>query len=320
MAKQVVARLLLLSAFANVVLCYTPTVPALIWSDNPSRYSGYDNEGSVNYNIISPGDLAKNVLEMAGWSQILCSEKKRDEAAEVALVFIGSKLRSQDISHNGGTDAELIELLKESFKDSDFSMAFPYVALSEDRGSVTNSLLSGFMKNCDHGFRKIEIAATASCSVEGANIKKLSDLKAVKEYVNEKEQLKAGGDTNLIFVCSDKSSVMEESARTEMESKNLASILMGLKQSGIAYSVLYTSDPYERAPALRFEKLERLLISNASGNASTNVTYCDKVCQSKASILEGFLVGLVLLIILLFGLSCMMGIETPARFEAPHES
>ncbi|GLJ48812.1 hypothetical protein SUGI_1029360 [Cryptomeria japonica] len=320
MGKQVVARFLLLSAFANLVFCYTPTVPAFIWSNNPSRYSGYDNEGSVNYNIISPGDLAKNVLNMAGWSQILCSEKKRDEAAEVALVFIGSKLRSQDISRKGGTDAEIIELLKESFKESDFSMAFPYVALSEDRGSITNSLLSGFMKNCDHGFRNIEIAVVASCSVEGTNIKKLSDLKAVNEYVNEKKQLRTDGDTNLIFVCSDKSPVIEESGRTEMESKNLANILMDLKQSGIAYSVLYTSDPYEMAPLLRFEKLERLLIANASENTSTNVTYCDIVCQSKASMLEGFLVGLVLLIILLFGLSCMMGIETPTRFEAPHES
>ncbi|KAH9318099.1 hypothetical protein KI387_019868, partial [Taxus chinensis] len=253
-------------------------------------YLGYDMQGSVNYNIISPGDLAKNVLNTAGWSQLLCSEKKRDQAAEVAVVFIGNKLRSQDISRKRDTNAELIELLEGSLEESNFSVAFPYVASSEERGSIANTLLSGFMEHCDHGLQNIEIAVVAPCFVEGTNIKKLPDLKAVNDYVNEKKQLRTGKVTNLIFVCSDKSSAIKESGRTQMESKNLARILMDLKQSGILYSVLYASDPYEMAPYLRFEKLEKHLISNAPGNAFVNATYCDSVCQSKASILEGLLV------------------------------
>jgi len=44
-------------------------------------------------------------------------------------------------------------------------------------------------------------------------------------------------------------------------------------------------------PLSGFHKLERFLISNYSENGSANSTYCDVVCKSKASILEGFIVA-----------------------------
>lgn len=113
--------------------------------------------------------------------------------------------------------------------------------------------------------------------------------------------------------------MFEASGKTQVEGKILGEIIRNLQQAGITYTVLYTSDPYEMVPYGRFQKLERHLISNVR-NDSANMTYCDGVCKSKASLLEGFLVGLVLLIILLSGLCCMMGIQTPTRFEAPHES
>jgi len=250
----------------------------------------------------------------------LCSGEKREQAADVALVFIGNKLHSPDISRKRDTDSELIELLKASFKDSSFSMAFPYVTLSEDSEPLANSLLSGFMENCDHGLRNNEIAFVEPCFVEGANNKKLENLEAVNDYVSARKEIRMRGATDLIFICNDKSSVFEASGKTQVEGKILADIIKNLQQAGIIYTVLYTSDPYEMVPHGRFQKLERRLISNDSGNGSASLTYCDGVCKSKASLLEGFLVGLVLLIILLSGLCCMMGIQTPTRFEAPHES
>eukprot|EP01018_Ginkgo_biloba_P035963 Gb_19135 [translate_table: standard] len=300
--------------------CLPITVPAFVWSPQHHGSSGYDEQGLVNYHVISPRDLARSVLNTAGWSRLLCSGEKADPSVDAALIFIGNKLHSPDISRRSFADSDLIELLKASFTESNFSMAFPYVALSEDRETLANSLLSGFMENCEHGFRISEIAFMEPCSVEGSSFKMLADLNAVNDYMNARKESRNKAETDLIFMCSDKSSVLEVSGRAELEGKVLADILMNLKQSGITYTILYTSDPYEMIPYPRFEKLERQLISNASGNGSVNSTYCDGVCKTKASLLEGLLIGLVLLIILLSGLCCMMGIETPTRFEAPHES
>jgi hypothetical protein len=320
MARGYLLGLLVAAAHIIAASCLPTTVPAFLWSNDPHRSLSHYEQGSVNYNVISPRDLAKDVLNMAGWSQLLCSGEKREQAADVALVFIGNKLHSPDISRKRDTDSELIELLKASFKDSSFSMAFPYVTLSEDSEPLANSLLSGFMENCDHGLRNNEIAFVEPCFVEGANNKKLESLEAVNDYVSARKEIRMRGATDLIFICNDKSSVFEASGKTQVEGKILADIIKNLQQAGIIYTVLYTSDPYEMVPHGRFQKLERRLISNDSGNGSASLTYCDGVCKSKASLLEGFLVGLVLLIILLSGLCCMMGIQTPTRFEAPHES
>lgn len=317
MEKGYLLVLLVVAAHIIAVSCLPTTVPAFLWSNDPHRSLSLDKHGSVNYNVISPQDLTKDVLNMAGWSQLLCSGEKGEQAADVALVFIGNKLHSPDISRKRDIDSEVIELLKAYFKDSSFSMAFPYVTLSEDSEPLANSLLSGFMENCDHGFRNNEIAFVEPCFVEGANIKRLESLEAVNDYVNARKEIKMRGVTDLIFICNDKSSVFEAPGKTQVEGKILAETIKNLQQAGIIYTVLYTSDPYEMVPHGRFQKWERHLISNTSGNHSV---YCDGVCQSKASLLEGFLVGLVLLIILLSGLCCMMGIQTPTRFEAPHDS
>ncbi|XP_010501171.1 PREDICTED: uncharacterized protein LOC104778426 [Camelina sativa] len=59
----------------------------------------------------------------------------------------------------------------------------------------------------------------------------------------------------------------------------------------------------------------------ATGNATVNATTtCDELCKFKSSLLEGILVGIVFLLILISGLCCMAGIDTPTRFETPQDS
>ncbi|GAB4835065.1 hypothetical protein Ancab_033333 [Ancistrocladus abbreviatus] len=67
-------------------------------------------------------------------------------------------------------------------------------------------------------------------------------------------------------------------------------------------------------------QIERFLAEASSGNRSVNSTVCDRVCQIKTSLLEGILAGIVLLVILISGLCCMMGIDTPTRFETNQDS
>jgi len=65
--------------------------------------------------------------------------------------------------------------------------------------------------------------------------------------------------------------------------------------------------------------LGRYLAEKTKGT-KTGEGKCDGECLVKSTLLEGTFVGIVLLIILISGLMCMMGIDTPSRFEAPQES
>lgn len=58
-------------------------------------------------------------------------------------------------------------------------MAFPYVAVSEEKEAMENSLISGFTETCGHDLGISNVAFLESCSVEGGNFKKLADLHSV---------------------------------------------------------------------------------------------------------------------------------------------
>lgn len=112
----------------------------------------------------------------------------------------------------------------------------------------------------------------------------------------------------------------------------LASILSVLRQSGTSNAVIYASDP--ESASITYNDHGRVLALT-----STNTT-CDDICETVTGVYEGVLVvsyidfvgnlcesccmisfyvcgwqAITLLIILISGLCCMMGIDTPTRFE-----
>ncbi|RRT85996.1 hypothetical protein B296_00005008, partial [Ensete ventricosum] len=270
----------------------------------------YNNTEFVDYRTISSKDLTKLVLSEGGWSNILCSKESHNENVDVAVVFVGRKLHSSDISSPKQSDPSLIDILKLSFTTSNFSMAFPYVAIDEQE-TLENSLIEGFVENCAQGLGLNRIAYLDSCSVNGRNLEKLNSFQSVHDFLASR----TSGKTDLVVLCNGRS---EESGRTQSEGEVFSDIVDLLKQSGAKYTVLYTSKPYKTLQypahlALRF------LADGTQSNASNNST-CDGVCQIKSSLLEGIFVAIVLLIILISGLCCMIGIDTPTRFETPQES
>lgn len=273
----------------------------------------------VNYGTISLKDLAKTVLSEGGWSNLVCAGEDLQQSLDIALVFIGRKLQSSDISRNEHKDQDLINLLKDSFTSSNFSIAFPYVDTSDARGvreTMESSLLSGFAESCAHHSRVNEIAVLESCSVEGAGQKKLASLQAVHDFIGSRMQTRQKEQTDVIVFCSGGSQASDEFEHTKLEGKILYEFIDLLKQSGAKYAVLYASDPYRSLQDYSPFAIKRFL---AEGNGPANSTHCDGVCQIKSSLLEGIFVGIVLLIILLSGLCCMMGIDTPTRFETPQD-
>ncbi|KAJ6798554.1 Uncharacterized protein M6B38_209815 [Iris pallida] len=315
--KEGLARPLLLSVvlLAAQISCAasSPTVPAFLWSPKSYGLSDSDMKEVVNYQTISAKNLAKSVLSDGGWSNLVCSEKSHQQDVDVALVYIGRKLQSSDISKTKHVDSTLLNLLKDSFTSSNVSIAFPYVAMSDGKDTLENSLINGFAENCGQGLLANHIAYMDSCSLNGDNLKKLHGLQSFEAFVGSRMEAKASGKTDLIIFCDE---VSEESDAAQSEGKILSGLVNFLERSGAAYTVLYASDSY-RSSKYPHLALGRFL---AEGNASGYSTVCDGVCQIKSSLLEGIFVGIVLLIILLSGLCCMMGIDTPTRFEAPQES
>ena len=318
MVLPLFAAFILFFAFIpNGLLAVPSTVPAFLWSSHYELASENILKESVNYQVISPKDLAKSILSEAGWSNFLCKGKKFHEPLDLALLFVGRELQSSDLSMNKHANSALLDLLKNSFARSNTSVAFPYVSTSEDV-LLENSLVSGFAEACgDMGIGNV--AFHGSCSIDDANHEEITTLHSVQDYLTKRMEESHRGKTDLVVFCNEGSQALENVDRTQSEGEVLSNLINSVEESGAKYAILYVSDPSRSIQYPSYRDLQRFLAESTAGNESTNSTICDEVCQLKSSLLEGILVGIVLLIILISGLCCMMGIDTPTRFETPQE-
>ncbi|XP_044504707.1 uncharacterized protein LOC123224966 [Mangifera indica] len=315
--SHLLVALLLLFESLNVYAFASPsTVPAFLWSPHHNQLQ---SDNVLNYQTISPKDLAKSVLSQGGWSDLLCSRKQSPQSVDVALVFVGRELESSHVSGNKHADSALVDLLKVSFMSSNFSVAFPYiVALGEE--TMENLLVSEFMEDCGGDLRINNVAFSESCAVEGGNFQKLADWHSVQDHLLSRMEKKTDRQAHLVVFCYDGTKSVNQLDQQRSESEVISGLINSMEQSGAKYTVLYVSDPVRSIQYPTYRELERFLADGADGNGSVNSTGCDEVCKFKSSLLEGILVAIVLLLILISGLCCMMGIDTPTRFEAAHES
>ncbi|MCL7025128.1 hypothetical protein MKW94_017912 [Papaver nudicaule] len=295
------------------------TVPAFLWSsEHGSLYN--DMEKTVDYRTISQKELAKSVLSEGGWSKFLCSGENHQQSVDFAIVFVGRKLQL-DISRDEQADSTLMQSLQVSVESSNFSRAFPYVAASQKKEAMESSLLSGFKEACPNGLKtKNNIALLESCSVDDDKYRKLSDMDSVHDYLISRMENRQNGQTEMVVLCNGGSHSLEKLDQTWSEGQILSSLVSALKKLGASYTVLYASDPSGSVPYPSYRELDRFLAEGSAGNVSVEGIFCDGICQIKSSLLEGLFVAIVLLIILVSGLCCMMGIDTPTRFEAPQDS
>ncbi|MCD9560225.1 hypothetical protein HAX54_018727 [Datura stramonium] len=292
---------------------FPSAVPSFLWS--PHQY-GVASSEAVNYRTLSLKDLVKSVMAEGGWSDLLCSGKG-GQRLDLALVFIGKELQSVDIARPKNANSELVDLLKASVAKSNFSLAFPYVDASEERESVESSLISEFTNTCGHGLEASNIAFSESCSVEGESFEKLTDVHSVQNYLLSSIGKQSKGQPNLIVFCDQGHRTLGGAEEQTSEGEVLSQILSYVENLGAKYTALYVSDPFRSIQFPSHREVERFL---AEGTGNRSVNGCDGVCRIKSSFLEGIFVAIVLLIILISGLCCMMGIDTPTRFEAPTDS
>lgn len=304
------ALAVMLVAAAQVAVAAPVMAPAFLWA--PKNYGLSPNEAKevVHYQTISPKSLADSVLEEGGWSNLVCSKDGPQKNVDVAVLFLGSKLQSSDISKDKQVDPALADILKLSFSSSEFSMAFPYVAMSDDE-ALENSLLSGFTENCEDGSGGNHITYTDTCTASSESVKKHLNMDSVQDLV--KSRMGNNQPTEVIVFCS---GGFKDNAKSE--GQLLLDLVSVLDKSGAKYTVLYASQPYGLLENPSDLPLARYL-AEKTNTTKPVLEKCDGECQLKSTLLEGVFVGVVLLIILISGLCCMMGIDTPSRFEAPQD-
>ncbi|KAM3293229.1 hypothetical protein ACQJBY_036668 [Aegilops geniculata] len=296
-AFAAVAVMMLVAAHLAVAAAAPVTAPAFLWA--PENYGSHETKGVVHYQTTSPASLAKSVLDEGGWSNLVCSREGSYKNVDIAVVFLGSKLQSSDISKDKQADPSLADTLKLSFTGSEFSMAFPYVALT-DNDKLESSLLSGLAENCDNDFRGNHITYTDTCT----------------DLVMSRKRSNPRGKTDLIVFCN---GGFKDLDNAKSEGELLSELVSVLRMSEARYTVLYASQPYGLLENPSNLPLARYLAEKTNTTTKSGLGKCDGECLVKSSLLEGTFVGLVLLIILISGLCCMMGIDTPSRFEASHD-
>jgi len=285
--------------------------PAFLWAPKNHGFSSDGAKEVVHYQTVSPKSLAKSVLQEGGWSNLVCSREDAPKNVDVAIVFLGSKLQSSDISKDKQVDTALADTLKHSFTTSEFSMAFPYVSTTYDE-KLENSLISGFAENCNSGFEGKHITYTDTCAVSGPDLKKHHNMDSINDLVMARMGKTPSEQTDLIVFCS---GGFEDVDSAKSEGELLSDLIAMLDKSGAKYTILYASQP----SGLLESPLGRFL-AEKTNTTKVGLGKCEGDCLVKSALLEGIFVGIVLLIILISGLMCMMGIATPSRFEAPLES
>ncbi|KAL3684748.1 hypothetical protein R1sor_002770 [Riccia sorocarpa] len=285
------SMLLLCASLAFLVIGASASlslVPAFVWSN----VRNLEADGpSITYETLTSESLAQTIINELG-------AQEEVQAVDFVVAFVGNKLRSVEVSR-GSTASDLLPVIQGAFTSSKSSFAIPYVTPVKDKVTFADTLLSAVSDS-----KQGEVLVAGSCAYGSTGAKMLGSLEQLKAYLTSK---KTDGKTDLVIVCSD---VKSESKLPLSEGGMMEGVLRTLEESKAGYVASYVTD-LSRENVLSLTQRRQL---GAKVRVS-NETFCDELCQTKATILEGLLVGLTLLIILISGICCMAGITTPSRFE-----
>lgn len=141
-------------------------------------------------------------------------------------------------------------------------------------------------------------------------------MDSIHDLVMSRMGRNPGGKTDRIVFCN---GGFKDLDNAKSEGELLSELVSVLKKSGAKYTVLYASQPYGLVEKTSNLPITRYLAEKTNTSTEPGLGGCDGECAVKSSLLEGVFVGLVMLIILISGFCCMMGIDTPSRFEAPRD-
>ncbi|XP_024395670.1 uncharacterized protein [Physcomitrium patens] len=304
-----VVGFVLVALIAVQLVAAEVVTPAFVWSD--LRCFGKEDR-SVKYKSQTPESLVSNIFQDLRRCTSTQGIDGEEAAPEMIVAFIGEELQSEDISR--GQPSGVLKTLQGSVADARYSMAIPYVTVASGSLSVAESLLRNVPSELGTTVAIDEVAVSGSCSIGEHDVKRLTGVPAVQEWIVGRKLPRADKKTDLLVICYSPLLDWSVADKSLSEGEVLEKVLSSLKSSGTSNVVLYSSDP-KASNEKHHGILERHLFES-TGNATTD---CDALCRSRAVILEGIFVAFTLITILVSGICCMKAVKSPARFEAQKE-
>ncbi|KAG6543634.1 hypothetical protein Mapa_014997 [Marchantia paleacea] len=289
---------LLIGASASLSL-----VPAFVWSNTRNV-----DDRSITYQTLSSESVVEQII--SEFSSPLLQEQA--PPVDFVLAFIGNKLRSVEVSRAVSSASDLLPVIQGAVTSSKSSLAIPYVTPLKRENTFAKllDLASADLMSADKESKLGDVVVAGSCASDTTGAKKYESLDQLKAYLTSRND----GKADLIIVCSHVQSSFE-SKQPLSEGEIMGAVLKILEESKAKYVASYVTDLVEEN-VLALSKRRHL----GTKLRVSNETFCDGLCQTKATMLEGLFVAITLLIILISGICCMAGITTPNRFETAKES
>ncbi|OAE35045.1 hypothetical protein AXG93_3253s1110 [Marchantia polymorpha subsp. ruderalis] len=307
---QLRSMLLLCASLASLLIGSSASlslVPAFVWSNTRNV-----DDRSITYQTFSSESVVEQI--MSEFSSPLLQEQA--PPVDFVLAFIGNKLRSVEVSRAVSSPSDLVPVIQGAVANSKSSFAIPYVTPLKRENTFAKllDLASADLMSADKESNLGDVVVAGSCASETTGAKKYESLEELEAYLTSKKEQGSAGKADLIIVCSQVQSSFE-SKQPLSEGEVMGAILKTLEDAKAKYVASYVTDLVEEnvlALSKRRQLGTKLRVSNE--------TFCDGLCQTKATMLEGLFVAITLLIILISGICCMAGITTPNRFETAKDS
>ncbi|GBF93172.1 hypothetical protein Rsub_05904 [Raphidocelis subcapitata] len=284
--------------------------PLLGWSSAGAWFAG-DRTPEVRAVAQTTTDLASalggliaGALRPAGAaaaaSPLLDASALADAPPEVALVLLGSRLRTSDLRRK---HAAALQPLLEAAPSS---VALPHVVHPVEGAPAREALLDALRAQLPAGAK----LQTAGCG-EGLALGEIAQLLLDGAPVTAEAP-------RLLVGCTDAAGGLEA------ELRQVAAAHGSVAALGKRQVTLYGVDPHAGegggggGGAAAAEQRRRLL--QAGGVTGGPYSVCDERCRTQVKWLEGMLALLLIIVATLSGLCCLSVLDTPTRFESPKDA
>lgn len=200
----------------------------------------------------------------------------------------------------------------EQHLENDAYLAMPWLTLPSEKPKWSESVRNHALVELGTGTQR-RVATIGTCGpsapekdpeteLHGGSMKRIQLSEVDAWLLNIAEQAPRGTQA-LLLVCKSQSNPGLPGNQV------LSSVLNTAKSMDWDYLALYGGGCDDAASVVRvLDSVARRQVQE------TKNTTCDSKCKVQVSFLEGLLVGILLLVILLSGLSCLNYLETPSKF------
>ncbi|DBA94792.1 hypothetical protein WJX77_004725 [Trebouxia sp. C0004] len=287
----------------------TSSAPAFAWGSVPVLRTGASDEASrVIYEDTDSTTLATGLWESL--SQAVSTVAA--ESPQALLLYIGNKLRLEDVSAKQASSALLP--LQDSMKSAESSISIPSL-VHEEAQSLGDSLLASFQAKAPSA-QTAGACSTASLDIQETPAQAMQRLKHVQASGPKVLVVCGHPDADLaseLTHVSQYSQALREAFGSHVMAYVSEMSAEETNDAGASRSLLQSMELPNEMSGLQ-------LPSYASLTQASDTYLCDAKCFTQVRVIEVFILFVTLLTALLSGICMMNVLGTPSKFETTKEA